>query len=49
MDRGEKDVEYYLNVCYNNPYEPTKCDKINDFDEYYKKILRDSSFDTGFF
>ena len=49
MDRGEKDVEYYLNVCYNNPYEPTKCDKINDFDEYYKKILGESSFDTGFF
>lgn len=49
MERGEKDVEYYLNVCYNNPYEPAKCDKINDFDAYYKSILRDKSFDTAFF
>lgn len=49
VKRGEKDTEYYLNVCYNNPYEPLKCDKINDFDRYYKKVMKDSSFDTSFF
>lgn len=47
--RGERDVEYYLNVCYNNPYEPVKCDKVDDFDNYYKRILGDRSFDTSFF
>lgn len=49
LERGERDVEYYLNVCYNNPYEPTKCDKINDFDVYYKSILGDQELDTHFF
>lgn len=49
MERGEKDIEYYLNVCYNNPYEPAKCDKINDFDEYYHTILQDKTFETSFF
>ncbi len=49
LERGERDVEYYLNVCYNNPYEPTKCDKINDFDVYYKSILGDQELDTYFF
>lgn len=49
MERGEKDVEYYLNVCYNNPYEPAKCDKINDFDTYYHTILQDKEFETSFF
>lgn len=49
IERGERDVEYYLNVCYNNPYEPVKCDKIDDFGEYYKKIREESDFDTSFF
>ena len=49
IERGERDVEYYLNVCYNNPYEPVKCDKIDDFSEYYKKIREESEFDTSFF
>ena len=49
MERWEKDVEYYLNVCYNNPYEPEECNKINDFDKYYKKIIWETTFDTTFF
>lgn len=49
IERWEKDVEYYLNVCYNNPYEPVKCDKIDDFNEYYKDIIQESDFDTSFF
>lgn len=49
ITRGEKDIEYYLNVCYNNPYEPVKCDKVDDFNNYYKRILGDRSFDTSFF
>ena len=49
MERWETDVELYLNDCYNNPYEPEDCTKINDFDMYYKKIKEDSSFDTVFF
>ena len=39
----ERDVEYYLNVCYNNPYEPVKCDKIDDFSEYYKKLEKNQN------
>jgi hypothetical protein len=38
-----------LNDCYNNPYEPEDCSKINDFDMYYKKIKEDKNFDTVFF
>lgn len=49
IERGERDVEYYLNVCYNNPYEPVKCDKIDDFGEYYRKIREESDFDISFF
>lgn len=49
IERGERDVEYYLNVCYNNPYEPVKCDKIDDFSEYYRKIMKESDFDISFF
>ncbi len=49
ISRGERDVEYYLNVCYNNPYEPVKCDKVDDFNNYYKRILGDKNFDTAFF
>ena len=49
MERWETDVELYLNDCYNNPYEPEDCSKINDFDMYYKKIKEDKNFDTVFF
>ncbi len=50
IDRWEQDVEYYLNVCYNNPYEPEECNNINDFDKYYLKIKEgDEDFDTEFF
>ena len=49
IERWEEDVEYYLNVCYNNPYEPPECNNINDFDAYYKTIKEEESFDTEFF
>ena len=49
IDRWEQDVEYYLNVCYNNPYEPEECTNINDFDKYYKTIKEEEDFDTDFF
>ena len=49
IDRWEQDVEYYLNVCYNNPYEPEECNNINDFDRYYKSIKEETDFDTVFF
>ena len=49
IDRWEQDVEYYLNVCYNNPYETEDCININDFDKYYKVIKQEESFDTIFF
>ncbi len=49
INRWEQDVEYYLNVCYNNPYEPEECTNINDFDKYYKTIKEEEEFDTTFF
>ena len=49
IDRWEQDVEYYLNVCYNNPYEPEECNNINDFDKYYLTIKEEKDFDTVFF
>lgn len=50
--RGEKDIELYLSMCYNNPYEPTSCSVINDFENYYKNFTTsslDKGFDTNFF
>ena len=51
LDRWEKDVQVYLNVCYNNPYEPVSCNNINDFDKNYKtkKDKEENTFDTKFF
>ena len=49
INRWEQDVEYYLNVCYNNPYETEECININDFDKYYKTIKQEEDFDTTFF
>ncbi len=49
INRWEQDVQYYLNVCYNNPYETEECVNINDFDVYYKDIKDDKNFDTTFF
>ena len=49
INRWEQDVEYYLNVCYNNPYETEECININDFDKYYKDIKQEEDFDTTFF
>ena len=52
IERGENDIQNYLNYCYNNPYEPVQCNIIWDFDKYYQ--LRDKStgekpFNTSFF
>ncbi|MDO4714509.1 MAG: hypothetical protein Q4B28_07945 [bacterium] len=47
--RGENDVKNYLNYCYNNPYEPAKCNTIKDFDRYYATSNYDQDFDTHFF
>ena len=51
LDRWEKDVQVYLNACYNNPYEPVSCNNINDFDKNYKtkKDKEENTFDTKFF
>ena len=49
INRWEQDVDYYLNVCYNNPYETEDCININDFDRYYKFRKKDDAFDTVFF
>lgn len=52
IERGENDIQNYLNYCYNNPYEPVQCNIIWDFDKYYQ--LRENStgekpFNTSFF
>ena len=52
IERGENDIQNYLNYCYNNPYEPVQCNLIWDFDKYYQ--LRENStgekpFNTSFF
>lgn len=47
--RGENDVKNYLNYCYNNPYEPSKCNTIKDFDRYYATSSYDQDFDVTFF
>ena len=52
IERGENDIQNYLNYCYNNPYEPVQCNIIWDFDKYYQ--LRGNStgekpFNTSFF
>lgn len=51
LARWEKDVQVYLNACYNNPYEPVSCNNINDFDKNYKtkKDKEENTFDTKFF
>lgn len=50
LERGEKDIFVYLNNCYLNPFEwDYDCNVVADFDEYYKTVLEDLSFDKTFF
>lgn len=48
--RAEKDISYYLQACYLNPFETNeRCHIINDFDAYYQVIEEDAAFDTDLF
>ena len=52
IERGENDIQNYLNYCYNNPYEPVQCNIIWDFDKYYQlreKSTGEKPFNTSFF
>ena len=52
IERGENDIQNYLNYCYNNPYEPVQCNIIWDFDKYYQlreKLTGEKPFNTSFF
>ncbi|MBB1578880.1 MAG: hypothetical protein HG424_002740 [candidate division SR1 bacterium] len=52
IERGENDIQNYLNYCYNNPYEPVQCNIIGDFDKYYQlreKSTGEKPFNTSFF
>ena len=50
-ERGEKDIQVYLNSCYLNPYEVDyDCNLVGDFDRYYTQIDKEqTNLDRNFF
>ncbi|MBO4203257.1 hypothetical protein J5893_00190 [bacterium] len=49
-NRGEKDVNAYVNMCYLNPFETApECANIQDVNHFYQYILKDDDFNIDSF